>query len=54
MIGKIKKGKSFGGCIRYVMGKDNAEIIDSDGVLVAPQKRPEFIRVFFIIYILFS
>lgn len=27
MIGKIKKGKSFGGCIRYVMGKDNAEII---------------------------
>ena len=25
MIGKIKKGKSFGGCIRYVMGKDNAE-----------------------------
>lgn len=34
MIGKIKKGKSFSGCIRYVMGKDNAEIIDSDGVLL--------------------
>lgn len=34
MIGKIKKGKSFGDCIRYVMGKDNAEIIDSDGVLL--------------------
>lgn len=34
MIGKIKKGKSFGGCIRYVMGKDNAEIIGSDGVLL--------------------
>ena len=34
MIGKIKKGKSFGGCIRYVMGKDNAGIIDSDGVLL--------------------
>ena len=34
MIGKIKKGKSFGGCIRYVIGKDNAEIIDSDGVLL--------------------
>jgi len=34
MIGKIKKGKSFGGCIRYVMGKDNVEIIDSDGVLL--------------------
>lgn len=34
MIGKIKKGKSFGGCIRYVMGKDNAEFIASDGVLL--------------------
>lgn len=34
MIGKIKKGKSFCGCIRYVMGKDNAEIIASDGVLL--------------------
>lgn len=34
MIGKIKKGTSFGGCIRYVMGKDNAEIIGSDGVLL--------------------
>lgn len=34
MIGKIKKGKSFGGCIRYAMGKDNAEIIASDGVLL--------------------
>ncbi len=34
MIGKIKKGKTFGGCIRYVMGKDNAEIIASDGVLL--------------------
>lgn len=54
MIGKIKKGKSFGGCIRYVMGKDNAEIIDSDGVLVAPQKRPEEVRVFFILRILLT
>lgn len=34
MIGKIKKGKSFGGYIRYVMGKDNAEIIAFDGVLL--------------------
>ena len=38
MIGKIKKGKSFGGCIRYVMGKDNAEIIASDGVLLGTNK----------------
>lgn len=38
MIGKIKKGKSFGGCIRYVMGKDNAQIIASDGVLLGNNK----------------
>lgn len=34
MIGKIMKGSSFGGTVRYVMGKDNAEIITSDGVLL--------------------
>lgn len=38
MIGKIKKGKSFGGCIRYVMGKDNAEIISSDGILLGSNR----------------
>ena len=38
MIGKIKKGKSFGGCVRYVMGKDNAEIIASDGVLLGSNR----------------
>ena len=34
MIGKLKKGCSFGGCIRYVTGKDEAEILASDGVLL--------------------
>ena len=34
MIGKLKKGSSFGGCIRYVTGKDEAKIITSDGVLL--------------------
>ena len=34
MIGKLKKGASFGGCIRYVTGKDEAKIIASDGVLL--------------------
>ncbi len=34
MIGKLKKGCSFGGCIRYVTGKDEAKIIASDGVLL--------------------
>ena len=38
MIGKIKKGKSFGGCIRYVMGKDDAKILASDGVLLGTNK----------------
>ena len=45
MIGKIKKGKSFGGCIRYVMGKDNAEIIDSDGVLLGNLRNTRLIRL---------
>ena len=34
MIGKLKKGSSFGGCIRYVTGKDEAKILVSDGVLL--------------------
>ena len=32
MIGKLKKGSSFAGCIRYVTGKDEAKILASDGV----------------------
>ena len=27
MIGKLKKGSSFAGCIRYVTGKDEAKIL---------------------------
>ena len=34
MIGKLKKGSSFGGCIRYVTGKDEAKILASDEVLL--------------------
>ena len=34
MIGKLKKGTSFGGCVRYVTGKDEAKILASDGVLL--------------------
>ena len=34
MIGKLKKGSSFGGCVRYVTGKDEAKILVSDGVLL--------------------
>lgn len=34
MIGKIRKGRSFSGCIRYVTQKDDAKIIASEGVLL--------------------
>lgn len=34
MIGKLKKGSSYVGCIRYVTGKDEAKILASDGVLL--------------------
>lgn len=34
MIGKLKKGSSFGGCIRYVTGKDEAKILVSVSVLL--------------------
>ena len=34
MIGKIRKGCSFSGCIRYVTQKDDAKIIASEGVLL--------------------
>ncbi len=34
MIGKLKKGSSFVGCVRYVTGKDEAKILASDGVLL--------------------
>ena len=34
MIGKLKKGSSFAGCIRYVTGKDEAKTLASDSVLL--------------------
>ena len=34
MRGKIRKGRSFSGCIRYVTQKDDAKIIASEGVLL--------------------
>ena len=33
MIGKIVKGSAFKGCVQYVMDKDKARLLDSDGVL---------------------
>ncbi|KAA6338265.1 hypothetical protein EZS27_013716 [termite gut metagenome] len=34
MIGKIIKGRSFKGCVSYVLGKENAKLLDSEGVLL--------------------
>lgn len=35
MIGKIVIGKSFGGCLRYVVQKQDAEILFADGIRTA-------------------
>ena len=32
MIGKTNIGKTFGGCVHYVMEKDRAEVLDEKGV----------------------
>ncbi len=34
MIGKIIKGKSFKGCISYILDKENAKLLGSEGVLL--------------------
>jgi len=34
MIGKVIIGKSFGGCVRYVLEKDDAVILESAGVRI--------------------
>jgi len=34
MIGKVSIGKTFGGCVHYVMEKDRAEILDEKGVRI--------------------
>lgn len=38
MIGKIVKGKSFKGCISYVLDKENVRLINSEGVLITDTK----------------
>ena len=38
MIGKIVKGKSFKGCISYVLEKDKAKLLASEGVLEVDTK----------------
>ncbi|MDR2918816.1 MAG: relaxase/mobilization nuclease domain-containing protein [Tannerella sp.] len=38
MIGKIIKGKSFKGCISYVLDKEYSKLLDSEGVLLGDTK----------------
>ena len=33
MIGKIKKGSGFKGCVNYVLGKEQATLLHAEGVL---------------------
>ena len=37
MIGKIKKGSGFKGCVNYVLGKEQATLLHADGVLTESQ-----------------
>lgn len=44
MIGKIKKGSGFKGCVDYVLGKEQAVLLHADGVLA--ESRGDIIRSF--------
>ena len=44
MIGKIKKGSGFKGCVNYVLGKEQAALLHAEGVLV--ESKQDIIRSF--------
>ena len=44
MIGKIKKGSGFKGCVNYVPGKEQAALLHAEGVLV--ESKQDIIRSF--------
>ena len=44
MIGKIRKGSGFKGCVDYVLGKQQAVLLHADGVLA--ESRQDIIRCF--------
>lgn len=44
MIGKIKKGSGFKGCINYVLGKEQATLLHTEGVLAESSR--DIIRSF--------
>jgi Relaxase/Mobilisation nuclease domain. len=38
MIGKITKGKSFGGCVRYVLQEYKSQLLEAEGVNGTPEQ----------------
>ena len=44
MIGKIKKGGGFKGCVNYVLGKEQAALLHAEGVLAESNR--DIIRCF--------
>lgn len=38
MIGKISKGATFHGCVKYAMGKDEAKLLVAEGILIGTVK----------------
>ena len=44
MIGKIKKGSGFKGCVNYVLGKEQAALLHAEGVLA--ENNRDIIRSF--------
>ena len=46
MIGKIRKGNGFKGCVNYVLGKEQATLLHAEGVLAESNR--DIIRSFFL------
>lgn len=41
MIGKLTKGTSFGGCVRYVLKEEKARLLEAVGVEGTPEQIAE-------------
>ena len=41
MIGKLTKGTSFGGCVRYVLKEEKARLLEAVGVEGSPEQMAE-------------
>lgn len=41
MIGKLTKGTSFGGCVRYVLKEEKARLLEAVGLEGSPEQMAE-------------